>query len=411
MAPANSTSRSPGTAALCLGLALLVAAPSAGAEASRPLRAVVGTAEVPGGLAHRIVVEQDVDQPDMALLTLPARAGREFAAALAVGDGIRIEPGAGARPLFTGEVVAIEPHWDGRDRGVVIRGYNLTHRLDRGAQTRTFADVTDGDIVRALAAEHGLVPVLAPGLDVVRHETVFQHNQSDLEFLRARAAALGFEVWCEDTRLVFGPRDETPAVLTARPRERRAVLLERFHLRLSSTRSVQRVVVRGWDPDQQVEIVGEATAPTILIGPGDPGLFGRTETFAVDHPIFSVAEADTLAQAQLEALLAGILTEAEVEGSAALRAGRMVAVRGSAEPFNGKYLVQGVSHRYVHPDGCGGGYQTLLRVRRADAGLFFLPEIDDEVLVAFEQGDLARPFVVGSLWNGEGCSTDTPTPD
>jgi uncharacterized protein involved in type VI secretion and phage assembly len=31
-------------------------------------------------------------------------------------------------------------------------------------------------------------------------------------------------------------------------------------------------------------------------------------------------------------------------------------------------------------------------------GTWFLPEIDDEVLVAFERGDLRLPYVVGSLW-------------
>lgn len=34
-------------------------------------------------------------------------------------------------------------------------------------------------------------------------------------------------------------------------------------------------------------------------------------------------------------------------------------------------------------------------------GTFFLPEKKDEVLVAFEQGDITRPYILGALWNTE----------
>jgi uncharacterized protein involved in type VI secretion and phage assembly len=33
-------------------------------------------------------------------------------------------------------------------------------------------------------------------------------------------------------------------------------------------------------------------------------------------------------------------------------------------------------------------------------GLQFMPEIDDEALVAFDHGDFRRPYVLGFLWNG-----------
>ncbi|MBD2449052.1 phage tail protein [Nostoc sp. FACHB-152] len=36
-----------------------------------------------------------------------------------------------------------------------------------------------------------------------------------------------------------------------------------------------------------------------------------------------------------------------------------------------------------------------------DRGIYFLPEVDDEVLVAFEQGDINFPYILGALWNGK----------
>ncbi len=37
-------------------------------------------------------------------------------------------------------------------------------------------------------------------------------------------------------------------------------------------------------------------------------------------------------------------------------------------------------------------------------GMYFMPEKEDEVLVAFERGDFDHPYVIGYLWNG----VDTP---
>jgi uncharacterized protein involved in type VI secretion and phage assembly len=34
-------------------------------------------------------------------------------------------------------------------------------------------------------------------------------------------------------------------------------------------------------------------------------------------------------------------------------------------------------------------------------GFYFLPEVEDEVLLAFEQGDARFPYVLGALWNSQ----------
>lgn len=42
-----------------------------------------------------------------------------------------------------------------------------------------------------------------------------------------------------------------------------------------------------------------------------------------------------------------------------------------------------------------------------ERGTFFLPEVGDEVLVAFEHGDINHPYVIGALWNGAGGPPET----
>jgi len=41
-----------------------------------------------------------------------------------------------------------------------------------------------------------------------------------------------------------------------------------------------------------------------------------------------------------------------------------------------------------------------------DCGTFFLPAVQDEVLVIFEFGDITRPYILGALWNGKNKPPD-----
>jgi len=56
------------------------------------------------------------------------------------------------------------------------------------------------------------------------------------------------------------------------------------------------------------------------------------------------------------------------------------------------------------PDPGGKGYEVWARLATFNGGKngrsWFIPEVNDEVLVAFEAGDPRFPYVIGGLWNG-----------
>lgn len=63
------------------------------------------------------------------------------------------------------------------------------------------------------------------------------------------------------------------------------------------------------------------------------------------------------------------------------------------------------------PDAGSAKYEAWARLATLMAGknrgTWFIPDRDDEVLVAFEAGDPRRPYVVGALWNGKDTAPDS----
>jgi len=56
------------------------------------------------------------------------------------------------------------------------------------------------------------------------------------------------------------------------------------------------------------------------------------------------------------------------------------------------------------PGNDGDVYNVWARLATSMAGnnrgSWFIPDVDDEVLISFESGDTRRPYVIGCLWNG-----------
>lgn len=63
------------------------------------------------------------------------------------------------------------------------------------------------------------------------------------------------------------------------------------------------------------------------------------------------------------------------------------------------------------PDGKGGTYEAWARLATLmggkNRGTWFIPDVNDEVLVVFVAGDPRQPTVVGAFWNGRDTAHET----
>lgn len=323
------------------------------------------------------VVDRDMFQPDMAAIVL-ANQGDVYSGKK-VGGAVEIKVGNDKTSIFKGEIIGLEPVYKGGDKTIItIRAMNKLHRLLRKRTSVTFTDKTDQQILSQVVSDAGLT------LDW-KHETsitykhVYRHNQTALEFLRTRAARLGCHVWCVDTTVnVKQPDLQSGPIATFNVDQEADAILHRLAPRLNSSSVLNKVTVKGWNPETKELITGDATVQSSKLGSqtsvAGSGSLGNSETFTCDHPVWSAEEAKALAKARLQdAALSYITGEAECAGNPKLDLGKVVKVVANAmkgdDPFNGNYYIMGVTHRHIAAKAKeGGGYVTIVRFARDAQG-------------------------------------------
>jgi phage protein D len=273
----------------------------------------------------------------------------------------------------------VEPTYKGGEKSrMLLRCMNKFHRMLRKKASKTYTDQTDQSILSSVVQNSGLT------LDW-KHETsitykhVYQHNQTDMEFLRSRAARMGCHVWCDDTTLHCKQPDlsQGPLVELKVDQSSPDATLRHFAPRVNSSAVINKMTVKGWNPETKELITGEATVQTSPLASKSPvaasGDLGNEDSFTVDHPIWSAEEANAIAKAKLQdASLSYMTGEAEVTGDPMFDLGKVVKITANgnsgSDPFNGNYYIMGVTHRHTAPRAREGGYVTILRLARDGQG-------------------------------------------
>jgi phage protein D len=356
------------------------------AKADRPLvpdfEVMINGSSLPSSAAAyiaEVMVDESIELPSMFSLEIKDSdalgrdgKGRELSWIVdqnlfAIGNVVEIKLGYvdDLETLLIGEITALEPEFVYNSLpSLLARGYDRRHRLQRGRKSRTFVQQKDSDIASQIASEAGLT---AQAEDSgTTHDYVLQANQTDLEFLRARAGRIQYEVVVEDKTLFFRPAGNAQSeALTLTMDDD---LLE-FYPRLSSADQVSEVSARGWSPKDKKELVAQAKAGDEVSKMGGQesgaaiieGAFGAAIELLSESPVASQAEADQLAKARFNHLLLNLISgEAVCWGRTDLRAGKVIKIEGVGKRFSGQYHVTSAIHRYSPQR----GYRTNFTVRR-----------------------------------------------
>lgn len=270
--------------------------------------------------------------------------------------------------LFEGRVMGLHASFpEGAPPRIQVLADDRLQDLRMTRRTRTFADVSDADMMRTIASDHSLTPDIdASG---PTHKVLAQVNQSDLSFIRERAHAIDAEVWVEGATLhvkTRGSRRANDAELTWQNQ------LREFDVTADLAAQRTAVTVSGWDVSGKQAIKAEATSSAISSELGGDtsgvsvleGLAARKENLAHPVPITS-SEGQAAADAFFRMSARRFVTGRGVaESSSGLRVGSRVDLKGLGPLFSGKYAVTAVRHRFD----TAHGIRTEFEVERPGIG-------------------------------------------
>ena len=367
--------------------------------------------------------------------------------------------------LMKGEITAIEPELtEDSGVTVMVRGYDKSHRLHRGKKTRTFLQISDSDIVQKIAQENGLAAQVEKTSQSYDHVFQDYQTDMEFLQDRARRVGYYIYVEDDKLYFRSKPSTSGQLIslewgqnlLNFQARLTTAEQVNQVEVHGWDIKQKKAIIGKSTTPSGTPTVDGKDHG-----GDAAKKAFGmKSEEVVNDHPVWTQGEADALAQAVLDdkchAFFHG---EGTCRGNPKVRAGVEVELKGIGNRFSGRYRISRAVHRYGlsgyamvfeisglrantlgqllanNGNGSRGNsvmvgivtnskdpenmarvkvkYPTISDQLESDwvrvatpmagpgRGFLFVPEVNDEVLIAFEHGDMDKPYIVGALWNGK----------
>ncbi|MCX9158487.1 contractile injection system protein, VgrG/Pvc8 family [Niveibacterium sp. 24ML] len=282
--------------------------------------------------------------------------------------GKKLEVRLGDDVLFKGRISAIEASFDeGAPPTITVLAEDRLQSLRMSRRTRVFEDMSDADVIRQIANDHGLQAEVSLSGDT--HRVLAQANDTDLAFLRERARRGGFEIWADGDTLHAAERSSrraAPVTLTT------GASLRSFRVVADLAHQVSSVSIGGWDVAAKDALKGEAEASSLSSeGGGQRGadlvsskLSARTEAVTHSFPA-TASEADAIARAWLaQRARRFVVAHGVTETTSDLKVGARIKIEGVGPLFKGDYDLVGVTHRFDNRI----GLRTEIALERAWIG-------------------------------------------
>lgn len=377
------------------------------------------------------------------------------------GNPIRLDAGDTDKEdtLFEGSIIGVRI-LTGRDfrSYMVVECRDCAYPATQGRRNRIFEKKKDSDIIQEVLKDYGSVDVDATGY---QHPALVQYYCSDWDFALSRADACGLFVFADGSKIkVKKPEVNGSPALTVTFGED----LTTFDLELTADDQFTQYEAVSWNPKEQKAVKVSASSPSLnKQGDLQPKNLasGGSLLLQTDAPTGEKALKQWADGMALKAGLARYQGSVSFYGSAKVKPGCVIELKGLGKRFNGNLFVGSVTHTIednewlteagagvsplnitdepdvVSPPASGflpglqglhtavvkkldgdpqkeyriqvelpwlDGQSKLLWARLATmyatAGMstFFLPEPGDEVLVGFMNQDPTHPVILGSLY-------------